>query len=110
MEILTKQADNCTIVEVKGRLDTTNYNNLETELNKIIEKGKHNILVDCTNLVYVSSSGLRVFLVALKTLNKLKGKFLMSNLQDNIKEIFEISGFISIFKVFPSNEEALANC
>lgn len=110
MEILTKQADNCTIVEVKGRLDTTNYNNLETELNKIIEKGKHNILVDCTNLVYVSSSGLRVFLVALKTLNKLNGKFLMSNLQDNIKEIFEISGFISIFKVFTSNEEALANC
>lgn len=110
MEILTKQEGKCTIVEIKGRLDTTNYNNLETEFNKIIDKGNTSILVDCSNLVYVSSSGLRVFLVALKTLNKLNGKFLMSNLQENIQEIFEISGFISIFKVFASNEEALANC
>lgn len=110
MEIVSKKTDHCIIVEIKGRLDTTNYNTLEAEFNKIITKGSHSILVDCSNLVYVSSSGLRVFLVALKTLNKLNGKFLMSNLQENIQEIFEISGFISIFKVFGSNEEAMAAC
>jgi len=52
-------------------------------------------------LNYISSSGLRVFLVIQKKMVALKGQFKLCNLQPGIKEIFDISGFSSIFSVFP---------
>lgn len=107
MEIVTKKDNTYTVFEIKGRLDTTNYLDLEKEFNRQIDNGNCHILVDCVNLDYVSSSGLRVFLVALKELKKQGGKFVMCNLQETIQEIFEISGFISIFDVYASKEEAL---
>ncbi len=110
MELSIKKNEKCTVVEIKGRLDTTNYATLENNLNKVIDEGEKALLIDCMNLDYVSSSGLRVFLVALKKLSQLNGKFIMCNLQENILEIFEISGFISIFQVYNSKEEALNAC
>jgi len=110
MEITTKKNEICTVVEVKGRLDTTNYLELENELNIQIQKGEHSILVDCGALDYVSSSGLRVFLIAFKELNKLKGKFVLCNLHESILEIFEISGFVNIFSVYSTRQEALDAC
>ncbi|MFA6404313.1 MAG: STAS domain-containing protein [Salinivirgaceae bacterium] len=109
-EISIKKSEKVTVVEIKGRLDTTNYLTLESNLNQMIQAGERNLLIDCINLDYVSSSGLRVFLVALKKLNQINGKFVMCNLQENIQEIFEISGFISIFQVFSSKEEAMQAC
>lgn len=106
MEIVTKKDKSITIFELKGRLDTTNYLELEQAFNHQIEMGDRQLLVDCENLDYVSSSGLRVFLVALKELKKQGGQFVMCNLQESILEIFEISGFISIFNVQDSKEQA----
>lgn len=107
MEIATHKKDKVMVVDVKGRLDTTNYNSLENELFTMIDKGNLQIIIDCKSLNYVSSSGLRVFLVAFKKLKALNGKFALSNLQDNIKEIFEISGFITIFDIYSTSDEAL---
>lgn len=107
MEIITKKDQSLVIFEIKGRLDTTNYLDLEKAFNQKIEDGNNQILVDCNNLDYVSSSGLRVFLVALKELKKIGGKFIMCNLQESILEVFEISGFISIFEVYNSKDEAI---
>ncbi|MDA3890789.1 MAG: STAS domain-containing protein [Salinivirgaceae bacterium] len=107
MEITTKKHESCTIIEIKGRLNTTNFAELESEFNKLIDAGKRSLLVDCSALDYVSSSGLRVFLVALKALKKLNGKFVLCNLQEGILEVFEVSGFITIFEVYVTKEEAL---
>ncbi|MBI9067048.1 MAG: STAS domain-containing protein [Salinivirgaceae bacterium] len=106
MEIVTKKDNSFTVFEIKGRLDTTNYLDLEKEFTRQIDNGDRQILVDCDRLDYVSSSGLRVFLIALKELKKLGGKFVMCNLQNSIQEIFEISGFISIFDVYQTKDEA----
>jgi len=56
---------------------------------------------------YVSSSGLRILLMALKRITMVKGKFVLCNLQENIREIFEISGFTTIFEIYPNEEDAL---
>jgi anti-anti-sigma factor len=110
MEISLKKIDTCNVIELNGRLNTTNFSDLEKEINRLIEKGERYILVDCERLDYVSSSGLRVFLVALKTLKKNEGKFILCNIQENIKEIFEVSGFITIFEIYQTKNEALKNC
>ncbi len=95
------------IIEIDGRLDTTNFGQLEKKTLQHIEAGNTKIIVDCSEMDYVSSSGLRIFLMALKKITALKGKFLLCGLQENIREIFEISGFTSIFNIYNNQEDAL---
>ncbi|MBN1197777.1 MAG: STAS domain-containing protein [Bacteroidales bacterium] len=107
MEITEKKSQNCTIVSINGRLDTTNYSVLEKKLLELIDSGETRLLVNLSKMDYVSSSGLRILLMALKRITMAKGKFVLCSLQDNIKEIFEISGFTNIFEIFPDEEAGL---
>jgi anti-anti-sigma factor len=79
---------------------------LEKKLFAFIENGEKQIVVNCTGLIYISSSGLRVLLMALKKITSVGGKFYLCSLQENIREIFDIAGFSSIFKLFETVEEA----
>ncbi len=107
MEINVKKKDSISVVALSGRLDTTNYGDLEKKLFELIDNKEIKIVVDCSNLEYVSSSGLRIFLMGLKRINAADGRFVLCDLQDNIKEIFEISGFSTVFEIFGSIDEAI---
>ena len=107
MELTEKKNDKYTLICISGRLDTMTYATLERKLNEIIEAGRNNILIDCTEMDYVSSSGLRVFLLAMKKVSLSQGKFVLCALKENIMDIFRISGFINIFEVYASREEAV---
>ena len=107
MEINETKTELCTIVGITGRLDTTNYGLLEKKLKELIDNRQIRILIDCAKMDYVSSSGLRILLMTLKSITQASGKFILCNLQENIKEIFEISGFNSIFEIYPTQSEAL---
>jgi anti-sigma B factor antagonist len=100
-------SDKAIIIEIEGRLDTTNFSQLENKIMGHVDAGKINILVDCSNMDYVSSSGLRIFLMSLKKITSLNGHFVLCGLQENIQEIFEISGFTSIFKIYDTQKIAL---
>jgi len=107
MEINEQVTDQCLIIGITGRLDTTNYSILEKKLMELIDSNHTKILVDCSKMDYISSSGLRILLMALKKITLVKGKFVLCGLQENIHEIFEISGFTSIFEIYLSKEDAL---
>jgi len=99
LQVATEKGYN--IVTVTGRIDTTNSSELEKPLLEMIDGGCTKIILDCAGMNYISSSGLRVFLVVQKKMNSVQGKFRLSNLQPGIREIFDISGFTSIFEVYP---------
>ena len=107
MELIEQKTDQCVIIGIEGRLDTTNYTVLEKKLMDLIESHHVTILVECSKMDYISSSGLRILLMALKKITLMKGKFALCSLQENIHEIFEISGFTSIFEIHSSREDAL---
>ncbi|MEI7897864.1 MAG: STAS domain-containing protein [bacterium] len=107
MEIIEQLTDQCVVMEITGRLDTTNYIGLEKKMMELIDSGRDKILVECSGMDYISSSGLRILLMALKKITQMKGKFVLCGLQENIQEIFEISGFTSIFEIHSSREDAL---
>ena len=96
------------IVAIEGRLDTTQSDSFEKQLLEVIESGQTKIILDCKALDYISSSGLRVFLIAQKKMMAVAGKLLLCNLQPGIKEIFEVSGFSMIFSIHPDLETAIA--
>lgn len=100
MQITTKPIAQGTLIAVDGRIDTTNYNEFENAVNHLFEAPVKAIYLDCSKLSYISSSGLRVFLTIQKKMMGTNGKFLLFAMQPGIKEIFDISGFSSIFSIY----------
>lgn len=107
MNITTEKINNYTVLNIDGRIDTSNFSAFEKEIDQLFHDGVKNLIFNCSGLNYISSSGLRVFLVAQKKTILLKGKLHLCNMQSSIKEIFAISGFSNIFNIFDTLEEAL---
>lgn len=83
------------IVTLEGRLDTTTAPELDSFLTENL-MGVNSLTLDCANLVYVSSAGLRVLLTAHK---KMKGLMKLTNVQELVMEVFEITGFADILVI-----------
>ena len=97
MEIIKKAGGNKLDIALKGRLDTTTAPQLEAELSGGLD-GVEELHIDMKELEYISSAGLRVLLAAQKVMNK-QGSMVISNVNDTIREVFEITGFVDILTI-----------
>jgi anti-sigma B factor antagonist len=100
---------NIDVLSLNGRLDTMHFPLVDKELSSLIENNRKQIVLDCQNLDYVSSSGLRVLLKALKQMEAAKGRLTLCNLQPQITQVFKISGFDHLFEIYPGKREAVAS-
>ena len=107
MEIKTEKSGSRVILNIQGRIDTLASQQFEVEMTQLIEKGETDLVVDCTQLEYVSSSALRVFLVTLKQIKKNQGRFVLYGLKPHIREVLDVSGFLDLFQIFIDRDEAL---
>lgn len=99
MEVTIKQESNNVLAQIHGRIDTTNAKEFEAAISQLINGDNLNIELDCENLSYISSSGLRVFLLLQKSVSAHNGALTILNLSPAIKEIFVMTGFDSIFDI-----------
>ena len=90
----TVNLDTVTIA-LNGRLDTSSAPELEAYLNENVEENKK-VIIDCKELSYVSSAGLRVFLSLQK---KMKDLLKFINVQELVMEVFEMTGFCDILTI-----------
>lgn len=97
MTINKTKNDTALTFTLEGRLDTTTAPELESALNDSLD-GIDNLTFDFSNLVYLSSAGLRVILSAQKRMNK-QGKMVICNVNETILEVFEITGFMDILTI-----------
>jgi anti-anti-sigma factor len=97
-----------TIIRLEGNLDTQTSTEAQEELERIVDDGARKLLIDFADLAYISSAGLRVLLVTAKKLGTDQGEMRMCNMNDVVREVFEVSGFSTIFKVFPTDSEAMS--
>ena len=84
-------------ITIAGRLDTTTAPQLEAEFKGNIN-GVEKLVLDFSELEYLSSAGLRVLLAAQKVMNK-QGEMIVKNVNETINEIFEVTGFIDILAI-----------
>lgn len=108
MEITESKQDNTAILQLKGRLDVTTTPDLEKKITDMLEAGEKNFLIDMESLDYISSAGLRIFLVLLKKTKAISGKVVLCALQEHVHEVFEVSGFTSIFTICSDVDEGLS--
>jgi anti-anti-sigma factor len=107
VKIKEDKKDQAMVLIIEGRLDTITSKTLEKKFLTLMEAGEKNIVVDFTDMDYISSAGLRVLLMAAKKTAKLGGKVVLAALSDNVQEVFDIAGFTSIFTITGSQEEAM---
>ena len=107
MEIKHTSTEQTHIIEIEGRLDAVNNAKAESFFNQLTENPDLSILVDCEKLNFINSSGLRVLILSLKKLKAANKTLVLCNLQKNIKEVFQFSGFTNLFDINLSKEEAL---
>ena len=96
MNINKSKDGNSLNIALEGRLDTTTAPQLDEEIKAL--DGVAKLVFDFSKLEYISSAGLRVLLSAQKIMNK-QGSMVIKNVSEEIKEIFEVTGFIDILTI-----------
>ena len=95
---ITKTSEGAKLtLALEGRLDTTTAPLLEAEIKGALA-GVAELVLDFSQLEYLSSAGLRVLLAAQKLMNK-QGKLVIRHVNETIMEVFEVTGFIDILTI-----------
>jgi anti-sigma B factor antagonist len=109
MEITVKQMKRVDLVEVSGRVDSSNAADLGTALSERITKGTLNVVVDLAKVDYMSSGGLRELVAGLKRVKKDGGDLRLANPSERVREVLQLAGLDSIFQIFDDQVQAVAS-
>ena len=101
MEVIINEQEGKTLVELNGRIDTTNADQFQQEVKPLMEGKQSDIDIDCdcSGMTYTSSQGLRMFLLLQKSVIARGGKMKMHNMNPMVKEVFDITGFSNIITI-----------
>jgi len=102
MEYIVTREKNTIIIRPVGRLDSTTSPEFEKGLAEYLKSPASHLLLDFDELDYISSAGLRVVLNAAKVFREVEWRFAACNMQDHVREVFEISGFDSFIAIYDS--------
>ena len=108
MEILSRMENGTAVVTVKGKMDALTAPAYQQELSGLIAGGTTAFVVDFDGLDYISSAGLREILSTAKVVKGKGGEVRFANVKGTVREVFEMSGFSSIFPMHDSVAAALA--
>jgi len=93
------ESGNQLIARFSGRLDTPAAVQTAEDVKPLLEATNREIILDCTELEYISSSGLRIFLSIRKEASAHGSKVIVRNINDDIRQVFMMTGFVSLFTI-----------
>ena len=97
METTIQEIDGKMMVSLSGELDTAAAVEVEEKLKVLYENEGKDVVIDCKDLEYIASSGLRMLLSILKGAKANGSKVVMRSVNDDIKNVFQLTGFIDLF-------------
>lgn len=109
MEMIENRQGNILVLGVKGSLDVITSVDLEKKLVEWLDAGGKALVLDLAQLDYVSSAGLRVFMLVLKRLKKVNGHVRFCALCKPVKQIFDVAGLSFRVEICDKLEDALKN-
>ena len=99
MKVTINKQNEKTFVTLDGRIDSTNADEFQRDIDPLMEGDNPDIDIDCTDMTYTSSQGLRVFLLLEKSVLARNGEMVMRNMNPRVKEVFDITGFSNIITI-----------
>ena len=107
MELLEQKDGEVVVLALRGRLDGATSDSLLERFFTLIGEGERQFVVDGSDLAYVSSSGLRVLLLAAKQLAQVSGRLALCSLNEQIRKVFDLTGLTSVFDICGSRIDAI---
>ena len=98
MEININTQGKETVAALCGRLDTPAAQESAAQFEALQEKARGTVILDCSKLEYISSSGLRLFLTLRKAADTKGGKVVVKDLSADVRNVFMITGFMNLFE------------
>jgi anti-sigma B factor antagonist len=115
MDITHKRLNRVDLLSVSGRLDAMSAPQFKQRIDELFDQGRYRIVLDLSGLEYVASPGLRVLIEARKRARDWKltdlegGDVRIANLPPRIKEVFDLTGFTSLFEIYADTTEAVGS-
>ena len=115
MEITHKRLNRVDLLTIEGRMDAASAPQLKQTLDSLFDQGRYRVVLDLGGLEYIASPGLRVLIEARKRARDWKitdmegGDVRIANLPQRIKEVFDLTGFTSLFEIYDSTLAAVGS-
>ena len=97
METTVKELDGRLVAVLTGELDTASAAETEAALKPLFESTGKDLVLDCTDLEYIASSGIRILVNLLKTAKSKGDRVVLKNVNEVIRDVLELTGFVSYF-------------
>jgi anti-sigma B factor antagonist len=101
-------AGEVTVLEVKGRIDSTTAPVLGEKLTGALATPQRRLVLDLRQLEYISSAGFRVLLLAAKRAEEAGSRFVLCSVSGKARQLFDLGGFLDLFPISASREEGIA--
>lgn len=109
MDLTEAKENGVTLLGLRGRLDAASATVVEQKVLGLIDGGADRLVLDCAELDYISSAGLRILLMAAKRLAQSHGKLALAAIKPQVRDVLDIAGFTSLFAIHPTRAAALAS-
>lgn len=98
MNVTIKKEEGRYVVDLIGNLDTAASRQADKDLSPLYQYDDSDVLIDCSQLTYISSSGLRMLLSLYKHQRSTGHRVLIANINEDIEDVFRVSGFLQLFE------------
>jgi anti-anti-sigma factor len=109
MEMRDSAAVGYLVHEFHGRLDAASAEAIQQQLLSSLKSVPGHRVIDCAGLQYISSMGLRILLVAAKQASAQRVRFVVCNLTDPVRQVFDLAGFSKVIPLYPNRADAIAS-
>jgi anti-anti-sigma factor len=109
MDVTISEMRRVTLLEVSGRVDSTNASQLGETLMSQIDAGRYQLVIDLSRVSYMSSAGLREMVAAVKKVRQYNGDLRIATPSERVREVLDLAGLSAIFQIFPTQVDAVGS-
>lgn len=107
LTVETRQLDDITLIYPRGFINAHTVRSFEAEIQKSLEQNKFRLVVNCSALEYIASAGLGAIMGVIDEIRRHGGDLRLASLNETVLNIFEILGFHHLYRIYPSEMEAV---
>ncbi len=107
LSVDTREMEDVVLLYPRGFINAHTVRVFEAEIQKALDRRRYNIVVSCSGLKYIASAGLGALMGVIEEVRTNGGDIRIADLNETVRNIFEILGFNHLYRIFPSEGEAI---
>jgi anti-sigma B factor antagonist len=109
LQVESRELEGVVLLYPKGFVNAHTVRLFESEIQKALDQGRYRIVVNCAGLTYIASAGLGALMGVIEEIRHHGGDIRLADLNETVSNIFEILGFNHLYRIFPSEVEAIVS-